>query len=353
VSNLDAQVPFEGIAIIGMAGRFPGARSVDEFWQNLKNGVESISTFSDEELIESGENPSLLNNPNYVKAGAILQDVELFDASFFGYNPREAEMLDPQHRLFLECGWEALENAGYNPDSYNGPIGMYGGTSLNRYFLNNLLSNPEQLASVGMYQVMLGSDKDFLTTRLSYKLNLKGPSLDIQTACSTSLVAVQLACQSLLNYQCDMALAGGVSLIIPQKIGYLYQEGMILSPDGHCRAFDENAQGTIGGQGVGIVVLKRLSEALADRDHIYAVIKGSAVNNDGAAKVGYTAPGVDGQTEVIAMAQTLAEVDAETITYVETHGTGTPMGDPIEIAALTQAFRLSTDKKNFCAIGSV
>ena len=353
MSNLDSQASLEGIAIIGMAGRFPEAKTIDEFWQNLRNGKESVSFFSDQELIDAGIDPSLISNPDYVKASAVLEDVELFDASFFGYNPREAEILDPQHRLFLECGWAALENAGYDPEAYRGPIGVYAGASMNRYFVNNLLSNPDYLESAGLYQVMLGSDKDFLTTRLSYKLNLRGPSLDIQTACSTSLVAVQVACQSLLNYQCDMALAGGVSITVPQKMGYLYQHGMIMSPDGHCRTFDADSQGTVGGQGVGIVVLKRLSEAIADRDHIYAVIKGAAVNNDGAGKVGFTAPGVEGQTEVIAMAHSLAGVEADSITYVEAHGTATPMGDPIEVTALTQAFRLTTDEKNYCAIGSV
>jgi len=343
----------EGVAIIGMSGRFPGAKNLNEFWQNLRNGVESVSFFSDQELEEAGVDPSLLDNPQYVKAGAILDDADLFDASFFGFNPRETNFMDPQHRIFLECAWEAFEDAGYDPCAYDGSIGVYAGCSMNTYLLANLITNRRLMESFGGFQALIGNDKDFLATRLSYKLNLKGPSINIQSACSTSLVAVQIACHSLLSYQCDMALAGGVSIGVPIKRGYLYQEGMISSPDGHCRAFDIKAQGMVFGDGAGIVVLKRLAEAIEDGDNIQAIIRGAAINNDGASKVGYTAPGVDGQAEVIAMAQTLAEVEAETVSYVETHGTGTPLGDPIEIAALIQAFRASTDKKGFCAIGSV
>jgi len=353
MGKLKTEPAIEGIAIIGMSGRFPGAKNLGEFWRNLKDGVESVSFFSDEELESSGIDPSLLRDPRYVKAKAVLQDVELFDASFFGVNPREAEIIDPQHRLFLECASEALEGAGYNPETYAGSIGVYAGVSMNTYLLNNLLSNKGLIEAVGGYQTMLGNDKDFMPTRVSYKLNLKGPSLVVQTACSTSLVAVQLACQSLLNYQCEIALAGGASIRNPRKAGYLYQEGMILSPDGHCRAFDAKAQGTIVGEGAGIVVLKRLADALADRDCIHAVIKGGSINNDGSSKVGYTAPSVDGQAEVIAMAQAIAGVDPDTISYVEAHGTATPLGDPIEIAALTKAFRARTERKCFCAVGSV
>ncbi len=345
----------EGIAIIGISGRFPGAKNTDEFWQNLQDGVESVSFFTAEQLESSGIDPALLSNPNYVKARADLEDIELHDASFFGFNPKEAEITDPQHRFFLECAWSALENAGYNSETYEGSIGVYGGASggTNTYLLNNLYSNRNLRKSVSDYQLFIANDKDFLTTRVSYKLNLKGPSVTVQTACSTSLVAICQACQSLRNYQCDMALAGGVSITVPQQAGYLYQEGMILSPDGHCRAFDAKAQGTIIGSGVGIVVLKRLEDALADGDYIHAVIKGSAINNDGSLKVGYTAPSIDGQAQVIAEALAMAEVDPETVTYVEAHGTGTPLGDPIEITALTQAFSLQTQKKGFCAIGSV
>jgi FkbM family methyltransferase len=341
----------EGIAIIGISGRFPGAKNVSSFWQNLCNGVESISVFTDEELIDCGVLPEHLSDPNYLKFGAILEDIDLFDASFFDINPKEAEVTDPQHRLFLECAWEALENSGYNSSKCESRIGVYAGTGLNKYLFIDL--NNDQLGSAKSYQKLLGNDKDFLATRVSYKLNLTGPSLTVQTACSTSLVAISLACQSLLNYQCDMALAGGVSIQIPQKTGYLHQEGGVLSPDGHCRAFDARARGTIIGSGVGIVVLKRLAEAIADGDNIYAVIKGSAINNDGSGKVGYTAPSVNGQAEVIAEALALAGVEPETISYIEAHGTGTVLGDPIEISALTNVFRESTDKKGFCAIGSV
>src|SRR2546421_7514432 len=348
----------EDVAIIGMAGRFPGAKNIDEFWCNLRDGVESISFLSDEELVSSGVDPAVLSTPNYVKAGALLEDADLFDAAFFGFTPREAELMDPQHRLFLECAWEALEEAGYDSQRYAGRIGLYAGTSMNSYLLFNHLFNRNVARSVGAFQTMMmqlihANDKDYLSTRVSYKLGLRGLSITVQTACSTSLVAVCLACQSLLDYRCDMALAGGVSISAAQKAGYLYQEGNILSPDGHCRAFDANAQGTIFGNGVGIVVLKRLEEALADRDHIYAIIKGSAINNDGAAKVGYTAPSVEGQAEVIAEALAVAGVDPESISYVETHGTGTQLGDPIEMAALSKAFQANTQRTGYCAIGSV
>jgi amino acid adenylation domain-containing protein len=338
------------IAIIGMAGRFPGAKNLEIFWQNLCEGVESITFFSDEELLESGISPTLLNNPNYVKANGILEDIELFDAAFFDYNPREAEFLDPQQRLFIECAWEAIENAGYDVERLKYPMGVYAGVGINSYLLNNLYPHQELVESFS-YQLAMSNDKDFLPTRVSYKLNLQGPSVNIQTACSTSLVAVHMACQSLLNNECYMALAGGVKGEFPQQTGYLYKEDMIMSPDGHCRAFDAKAQGTIGGNGVGIVVLKKLEQALADGDYIQAVIKGSAINNDGSLKVGYTAPSVDGQTNVIAAA--MRNLDYETISYIEAHGTGTTLGDPIEVAALTQAYKYHTQKQGFCAIGSV
>ena len=281
------------IAIIGMSCRFPGAPNIEAFWQNLRDGIESISFFSDEELLSTGVKPELLSHPNYVRSKAILPDIALFDAAFFGFSPKEAKTIDPQHRLFLEVSWEALESAGYNPKTFAGEIGVYAGVSLNTYLFNNLYQNGELVDSVGEYQLMIGNDKDFLPTRISYKLNLTGPSVNVQTTCSTSLVAVHLACQSLRNHECDMALAGAVSLRIPQQAGYLYQEGMILSPDGQCRAFDAQAQGTVPGNGLGVVVLKRLADAIADGDSIQAIIKGSAINNDGSVKVGYTAPSVD------------------------------------------------------------
>ncbi|NES67693.1 MAG: polyketide synthase, partial [Okeania sp. SIO2D1] len=342
------------IAIIGISGRFPKAKDVDTFWKNLQEGVESIEFFSEQELLEEGIDPTLLKKQNYVKAGSVISDIELFDANFFGYNPREAEIIDPQQRLFLESAVEALEVAGYDSHTYSGAIGVYAGPSKNSYAHNNVyphvLQNSEQ---VNPYQLFLGNGNDFLSTRVSYKLNLTGPSITVQTACSTSLVAVHLACQSLLSGECDMALAGGVSIHIPQKTGYLYQEEMILSPDGHCRTFDAKAKGTIGSNGLGIVVLKRLEDAIADGDYIYAQIKGSAINNDGSSKVGYTAPSVEGQAAAISEAQSIAGIDPETITYIEAHGTATPLGDPIEIAALTKAFRGFTEKKGFCAIGSL
>ena len=343
----------EGVAIIGMAGRFPFARNLAEFWDNLREGVECISFFTDEELAKEGIDEAWLSDPNYIKAKGVLNDVDLFDASFFGLSPREAETMDPQQRFFLECTWEALENAGYDSEQYHEAIAVYGGVSLNSYLLLNLLSDPGLLDSVGILQASIRNRTDHLATRVSYKLNLKGEAVTVQTACSTSLVAVHLACQSLLDYHSDMALAGGVSIGVPKKAGYMFQEGGIFSADGHCRAFDKDATGTVIGNGVGVVVLKRLSDALADGDLIHAVIKGSAINNDGSAKVGYTAPSVNGQSEVIAMAQSVATIEPETISYIETHGTGTPLGDPVEIAALTQVFRASTSKKNFCAIGSV
>ncbi|OKH20886.1 polyketide synthase [Hydrococcus rivularis NIES-593] len=340
------------IAIVGLAGRFPGAKNLEEFWQNLQNGVESVSFFSDEELLAEGIDKSVLSDRNYVKARAVLEDAELFDAAFFGFSPKEAEITDPQHRLFLECAWEALENAGYNSETDSGSIGVYAGSSLSGYLLNAYL-NPNIVNSVDFHQLAIAGDKDYLATRVSYKLNLTGASYTIQTACSTSLVAVHLACQSLLNGECDLALAGGVSISASRKTGYFYKEGGIHSRDGHCRAFDAKAGGIVGGEGVGIVVLKRLEDAIANRDTIHAVIKGSATSNDGSLKVSYTAPRIEGQAKAIATAQLIAEVEPETITYIEAHGTGTALGDPIEIAALREVFQGGTQKKGFCAIGSL
>ena len=342
----------ENIAIIGMSGRFPGARNVREFWRNLRDGVESISFFSDEELKASGISEALYRRPDYVRARAVLDDIEMFDAAFFGYNPREAEFMDPQHRIFLECAWEALEDAGYDSDLYQGSIGVFAGAGPN-YYLLNIFSSPAHVEGAGNFLMQIANRGDYVPTRVSYKLNLTGPSINIQTACSTSLVAVHVACQSLLHGECDMALAGGVAINVPQKLGYVYQEGAVSSPDGHCRAFDAKAQGTVGGNGVGIVVLKRAEEAISDGDNILAIISGSAVNNDGANKAGFTAPSVRGQAEVIAEAHAIAGVSPETITYVEAHGTATPLGDPIEINALTRAFRAGTQKRGFCGIGSV
>lgn len=353
MSDSEQQSIDAAIAIVGMSGRFPGADSIEQFWNNLRVGTESVSFFTEQELADAGVSPLLLGDPSYVKASATIDNIDMFAASFFGFTPKEAEITDPQHRLFLECAWQALEDAGYVPDSFAGRIGVFAGAGFNTYMIRNLLSHRGLIESMGVLQLVIGNKADFMPTQVSYKLNLKGPSLHISTACSTSLVAVHMACRSLLGYECDMALAGGVSVQVPQKEGYLYQSGGVVSPDGHCRAFDSKAQGTVGGSGVGTVLLKRLEDAIADGDHIYAVIRGSAVNNDGAQKIGYTAPSVDGQQEVIATAMAVAEVDPQTITYMEAHGTGTTLGDPIEVRALTQAFRLGTDKNGYCAIGSV
>ncbi len=347
----------DDIAIVGMAGRFPGASTLEAFWQNLCEGRESITFFTDDDLLQAGVDPDLFNQPNYIKAGGVLTDIDLFDADFFSISTPEAEILDPQIRLFMECAWEALEHAGCDPQSFTGDIGLYAGAGMNTYLTHLAGGNPQLTAqhftnSVGAFQAVLANDKDFLATRVAYKLNLSGPALTVQSACSTSLVAVHLARQALLNGECDMALAGGVAVRIPHQAGYIYQEGMVFSPDGHCRAFDAQAQGMVMGHGLGLVVLKRLTDAQADGDVIHAIIKGSAINNDGAAKVGYTAPGVNGQIRVITEAQANAGIDPETITYIETHGTGTKLGDPIEIAALSEVFR-DYARPQSCALGAV
>jgi acyl transferase domain-containing protein/NADPH:quinone reductase-like Zn-dependent oxidoreductase len=342
----------DAIAVIGMAGRFPGAAGISQFWHNLCGGVESVRFFSRETLAARGVPAAMLDDPLYVKANAVLDGIEMFDADFFDFTPREAEVTDPQHRVFLECAWEALEDSGYDPDGFDGLIGVFAGAGLSTYLLNNILPRPDVVRSVGPLLLQLGNNKDYVPLRVSYKLHLRGPSINVNTACSSSLVAVHLACRSLLDHQCDIALAGGVGIQVPQYEGYVYLPDAISSPDGHCRAFDAQARGTVSGNGAGIVVLKRLDEALADGDSIRAVILGSAVNNDGAVKVGFVAPSVDGQARVIAEALAVAEADAETIRYVEAHGTGTPLGDSIEIAALTQVFRAHTKKTGYCAIGS-
>ena len=332
----------DAIAVVGMAGRFPGAASVAAFWQNLCTGVEAITPLSDDALLAAGVDRALLANPDYVKAAALLAEIEQFDADFFGFARREAELLDPQVRLFLECAWEALEEGGCVPDQYRGRIGVYAGSGLNAYLDEAELPRDEGAAEIStalIYQAMTANGKDFLATRLSYKLNLTGPSITVQTACSTSLVAVHLAVQALRNGECEMALAGGVTVNTYQGTGYLYQEGMILSPDGHCRSFDVAANGTVSGSGVGIVVLKRLADAVAEGDLIHAVIKGSAINNDGSTKVAYMAPSVDGQIGVIRQALANAQVAPASIAYIETHGTATHLGDQIELTALKEVFQ--------------
>jgi acyl transferase domain-containing protein len=355
LSYSDAYDATDGVAIIGLAGRFPGAKNVDEFWNNLVDGRETLSFFSEDELDPADPvDMAARQQPEYVPSRGVLEDVETFDAEFFGITPAEAEVLDPQQRVFMETAWEALETAGYDPRGFAGPIGVFAGMTNNSYFLQNLLSRRDVTDVIGWLTTMMGNEKDYLATRVSYKLDLHGPALNLQTACSTSLVAVCAAVQSLQNYQCDMALAGGVSITVPQKRGYLYHEGGITSPDGHCRAFDQAAAGTVFSNGVGIVTLRRLNDALEDGDTVYAVIKGAGTNNDGAAKVSFTAPSVDGHAGVIALAQALAGIDPQTISYVEAHGTGTPLGDPIEIAGLTQAFRAGgASGTGYCDIGSV
>ena len=338
------------IAIVGMSGRFPGARNIDEFWNNLAGGIESITRFSDQDIRESGVPESFLNNSSYVKAAPILEEPGHFDAGFFGFSPMEARTMDPQHRILLELAYEALEHAGYNPDRYQGRIGVFTGTALNTYFLNGGLNS--RLAEEYI-PTLIGNDKDFLSTRISYKLNLKGPSITVQTACSTSMVAVHLARQSLLSEETDMALAGAISVRVPHRAGYFFDGGGVVSPDGRVRSFDAKANGTVFGSGGGILVLKRLADAVADGDTIHAVIKGSAVNNDGSEKAGYTAPSVNSQADAVVEALANAGVQPDSISYVEAHGSGTPVGDPIEIRALTKAFRTSTQRSGYCAIGSV
>ncbi|MBT8423229.1 MAG: SDR family NAD(P)-dependent oxidoreductase, partial [Gammaproteobacteria bacterium] len=342
------------IAIVGMAIRVPGASTPEQYWDNLINGVESVQQYSDDELLARGVSRDLLANPDYVRAGMPLQDFDQFDPEFFGFSPKEAAILDPQHRQFYEVAWEGLERAGHPPAQFDGAVGVFAGCGMGAYFAYNILTNPDVVDSVGLFLLRhTGNDKDFLSTRVSYSFNLRGPSINVQTACSTSLVATHLAVQSLLSGECDMALAGGSTIELPHEVGYVYKEGEVLSPDGHCRTFDKQSKGTVFGSGTGVVVLRRLADAIEDGDHVHAVIKGSAVNNDGSGKVGYLAPSVDGQAAAVAEALAVADVDAESVTYIECHGTATPVGDPIEITALSQAFRESTDATGFCQVGSV
>ena len=342
--------PTGAVAIIGMAGRFPDARDVDAFWENIKNGREALTVFTDEELLAAGVAPALLANPAYVKSGVVLEGIREFDAAYFGFTPREAEVMDPQQRLLFECAVEALEQAGYGDDAVARPVGVYVGTGESHYLFENLLPQSEVLETLRI-AVMHGTRPDFMATRLSHRLNLAGPSVSIGAACSTSLVAVHEACQSLLAGECEMALAGGASISQLGPRGYLYQEGFITSPDGHCRAFDKDAAGTRSGSGAALVLLKCLEDALADGDTIHAVIRGSAINNDGADKVGYTAPSVLGQARAISRAHAVAGVAADSIGYVETHGTGTSLGDPIEIRALSRSFAGAAAQS--CALGAV
>lgn len=344
----------DGIAIIGLEGRFPEARNATEFWKNLVEGKDCITRFTDDQLAASGYDPKALRAlPGYVAARGLVEKPEWFDRAFFGIPTKEAEVMDPQHRVFLEIAWAALEDASCDPSTYPGLIGLFAGTSNSTYYQYFVRQRRDLMETVGVVSAVIANEKDFLTNRAAYKLGLRGPALNIQTACSTSLVTVCVACQSLLDHGCDIALAGGVSLTFPQDRGYFYQEGSMTSPDGWCRPFDAAASGTVFSSGAGVVVLKRLADAIADCDQIYAVIKGQALNNDGSSKVSFAAPSVSGHTEVIALAQASAGVTADTISYIEAHGTATPLGDPIELAGLTQAFRATTDARQFCALGSV
>src|SRR5436305_6359005 len=340
------------IAVIGMSCRLPGAASVEEFWRNLTGGVESLTVLTDEELARSGVDPAVYRHPNYVRRVSVLDGVEMFDPAFFGYTPLEAKVMDPQHRLFLECSWEVFEQAGYDPETFPDPIGVFTGAKTNTY-LFSLFSNRELFRSLDNFQIALGNDLASMATRVSYKLNLRGPSYALHTACSTSLVAVHLACQSLLLDECRMAVAGGAAVNVPHRKGYVYQKGGILSPDGSCRTFDAAAAGSNFGNGVGAVLLKRLEDALADGDHIWAVIRGSATNNDGAQKASYTAPGVEGQTAVLLEAMACAGVEPDDLSYIEAHGTATDLGDSIEMLALAEAFRAGASRQRSCALGSV
>ncbi|HWI16712.1 MAG TPA: amino acid adenylation domain-containing protein [Vicinamibacterales bacterium] len=340
------------VAIIGMVGRFPGADDLETFWKNLCEGRETLSLFSEEELIEAGIEPELMADPNYVRVNGTLSDITTFDAAFFGIAPAEARVMDPQHRLFLESAWHVLEHAGYGGGVGDAAVGVFASCSHDRYLIYNLLPHLYAESPHSVYQVMLGNDRDYIASRASYLLNLRGPAVNVQTGCSSSLVAVHMACQSILDGDSDMAIAGGIALKVPQKSGYMYSEGMIVSPDGHCRPFDAKANGTTWGSGVGVVLFKALDRAIEDRDTIYAVVKGSAINNDGSLKVGFTAPGVEGQARVIAAAQHSAGVEPSSITYVEAHGTGTQMGDPAEVAALSRAFG-SGHTAPYCALGAV
>jgi amino acid adenylation domain-containing protein/non-ribosomal peptide synthase protein (TIGR01720 family) len=342
----------KGFAVIGMACRFPGARNIQEFWNNLREGVESVVEFSDEDFRKAGVAEAVFTSSDYVKYGAIIEDVDLFDARFFNLSAREAELIDPQQRVLLEIAWEALEDAGYASEIGRGRVGVYAGSGPPTYLLNQHLDH-KVMHPNDATPLLFANAADFLATRVAYKLNLTGPGITIQAACSTSLVTAHMACRALMNGECDLAVAGGVTIRTPQVMGDSFMEGGITSPDGHTRTFDERAQGMVRANGAGVIVIKRLADAIRDRDCIHAIIRGSAINNDGSQKVSYAAPSIIGQRDVIEQALRDSEVDPGTISYVETHGTATPLGDPIEISALTQAFRVSSSKKAYCAVGSV
>jgi len=350
---VSTSLPPDAIAIVGLAGRFPGAENVEALWEMLGAGREGLTPLSETELRAAGVSAAELDDPRYVRVAGSIAGHDCFDAAFFGLTPREAEVLDPQHRVFFECAWAALEDAAIDPTRFAGSVGVFGGASLNTYLLYNLISNPQLLGQVGVFGAAIANDKDALTQRLSYLLDLKGPAVTVQTACSTSLVAVQLACQSLQNFQCDLALAGGVSIKVPHRNGYWFTEGGVASPDGTCRPFDAEARGTVPASGCGVVALRRLEDALAEGDPVVAVIRGAAVNNDGAVKVGFTAPAVQGQADVIELALAAADVAPASIGFVEAHGTGTPLGDPIEVEALSKVFGRAQTDDGPCLLGAI
>ena len=356
----NSELPPNAIAVVGMAARLPGANTLSAFWDNLRRGEESIVTLAEDDLLAEGIPEKSLANHAYVRRAALVDGIDEFDADFFGFTPQVARSTDPQHRLFLQTAFHAIEDAGYDPAEIEGSVGVYATSTTSGYLLHNIMSNYDPNVVMGqgitfdMVNLSLQNDKDYLATKLAYALNLRGPALSVQTACSSALVAVHLACQSILNGECEMALAGGASLRIPHHVGYWYAPGSMVSPTGHCRPFDARSDGTIFGSGVGVVVLKSLQDAVDDGDRIHAVIRGSALNNDGSTKMTYAAPTAAGQADVIAEAHAIAEVDSSEISYIETHGTGTPLGDPIEIEGLRQAFEVSEETRSGpCYVGSV
>lgn len=345
---------FNAIAIIGISCKFPKSDNVQQYWENIKEGHECLVSISDDELEQAGVDRIIYQQNNYVKRASSITDIDKFDADFFKISPKEASYMDPQQRLLLEKAWEAIEDAGINIDHIDKKVAVFASTSASSYFMENLLNNKNFVEEAGGIKAVLhGLDKDHIATKIAYKLNLTGPAITVQCACSSSMVGAIMACQNLLTYQCDMALAGGVTINVPQRIGYMYEKGNIMSQDGYCRPFDEDANGTIFGSGVACIVLKRLEDAINDNDHIYSVIKGFSVGNDGNDKVGYTAPGIKGQMDVISEALEFAQIDPSTISYVEAHGTGTIMGDPIEVEAISRVYEQYTNKKQYCSIGSV
>jgi phthiocerol/phenolphthiocerol synthesis type-I polyketide synthase E len=356
----NSELPPNAIAVVGMAARFPGANTLSAFWDNLRRGEESIVTLSEDDLLAEGIPEKSLANHAYVRRAALVDGIDEFDSDFFGFTPQVARSTDPQHRLFLQTAFHAIEDAGYDPANIEGSVGVYATSTTSGYLLHNIMSNHDPNVVMGqgitfdMVNLSLQNDKDYLATKVAHAFNLRGPALSVQTACSSALVAVHLACQSILNGECEMALAGGASLRIPHHVGYWYAPGSMVSPTGHCRPFDVRSDGTIFGSGVGVVVLKALQDAVDDDDRIHAVIRGSALNNDGATKMTYAAPNAAGQADVVAEAQAVADVDSSTVSYIETHGTGTPLGDPIEIEGLRQAFEVSEETRSGpCYVGSV